>query len=182
MQKKIAEAFYPNIDIETAAEEAKREIIESEVEVKGVDSENVALFLACTMTQEKIDSEGLSHVVHSRKHKKGTRPGLTCKAVTGGPKTRYSDNCWNPPTRKPGSRQIQRMVGCLIKVAIILVMKNHFYSFNNEIRKQKKERAIGNTLAEKLGKLLLKRFDKKYRSLLRNLKFRLTPMIDMLTM
>ena len=50
--------------------------------MKGVDSENVALFLACTMTQEKIDSEGLSHVVHTRKHKKGARPGLTCKAVT----------------------------------------------------------------------------------------------------
>ena len=48
---KDAEAFYPNIDIETAAEEAKIEIINSEVEIKGIDTENVALFLACSMTQ-----------------------------------------------------------------------------------------------------------------------------------
>ena len=40
-------------------------------------------------------------------------------------------------------------------------MQNHYYSFNNEIRKQKKGAAIGNTLTEKLGKVLLKRFDKK---------------------
>ena len=62
------------------------------------------------------------------------------------------------------------MVGCLVKAAIKLVMQNHYYSFNNEIRKQKKGGAIGNTLTEKLGKLLLKRFDKKYKSLLRKLK------------
>ena len=167
---KDAVAFYPNIDIETAAEEAKMEIMNSEVEIKGIDTENVALFLACSMTQEQIDLEGLSNVVHTRKHKKGARPGLTCKAITGGPKTRDSDNCWNPPARKPGSRQIKKMIGCLVKAAIKLVMQNHYYSFNNEIRKQRKGGAIGNTLTEKLGKLLLKRFDKKYKSLLRKLK------------
>ena len=98
----------------------------------------MALFLACTMTQEQIDSEGLTNVVHTRKNKKGARPGLTCKAITGGPKTKASDSCWNPPSRKLASRQIRRMVGCLVKAAIKLVMQNHYYSFNNEIRKQKK--------------------------------------------
>ena len=88
---KDAEAFYPNIDIETAAEEAKLEIIESDVEVKGLATENVALFLACSMTQEQIDAEGLTNVVHTRKNRKGAKPGLTCKAITGGPKTRDSD-------------------------------------------------------------------------------------------
>ena len=72
--------------------------------------------------------------------------------------------------KKLENQAIRRMVGCLVKVAIILVMKNYFYSFNNEIRKQKKGGAIGNTLTEKIGKLLLKRFDKKYKSLLRKLK------------
>ena len=148
--EKDAEAFYPNIDIETAAEEAKLEIIESDVEVKGPDTENVAIFFACSMTQEQIDAEGLTNVVHTRKNRKGARPALTCKAITGGPKTRDSDDCWNLPARKPGSRQIRRMVGCLVKAAILLVMQNHFYSFNNKIRKQRKGGAIGNTLTEKI--------------------------------
>ena len=51
-----------------------------------------ALFLACTMTQEQIDSEGLKHVVHHRKKKNGGQPGLTCKAVFGGPVEREKDD------------------------------------------------------------------------------------------
>ena len=54
---KDAEAFYPNLDVDVAANEAKLEIMESELEIKGLDTEELALFLACTMTQEEIDQE-----------------------------------------------------------------------------------------------------------------------------
>ena len=62
------------------------------------------------------------------------------------------------------------MVGCLIRTAIRLVMKNHFYSFVNEIRNQRKGGAIGNKLTERCGKLLMKRHNKKYLKLLSKLK------------
>ena len=48
-------------------------------------------------------------------------------------------------------------------------MHNHFYTFNNVIRKQKRGGAIGNKLTERLGKVLMKRHDKKYLSLLASL-------------
>ena len=167
---KDAEAFYPNLDMDVVANEAKLEIMESKLEVKGLDTEELALFLACSMTQEEIDQEGLSHVVHKRRNKKGPRPGLTCKAITGGTKVRSEDGAWIPPSRKPGSRQLKRMVGCLVKTSIGLVMKNHYYSYQNQIRKQAKGGAIGNSLTEKLGKMMMKRFDKKNLSLLKKLK------------
>ena len=44
------------------------------------------------------------------------------------------------------------------------IYDNHFYSFDDKIRKQKKGGAIGNKLTERLGKLLMKRHDKKYRA------------------
>ena len=53
-----AEAFYPSIDIAMAAEE----VIESEVKIDGVDMEEVALYLACTMTQEEIDKKKVVHM------------------------------------------------------------------------------------------------------------------------
>ena len=62
------------------------------------------------------------------------------------------------------------MIGCLLKSAILLVMQNHHYSFDNIIRKQCKGGAIGNSLTEKLGKLVMKRFGKKFRSTLRKLE------------
>ena len=58
---KDAEAFYPDLDVDVAANEAKLEIMESELEIKGLDTEELALFLACTMTQEEIDQEGLAN-------------------------------------------------------------------------------------------------------------------------
>ena len=83
---KDAEVFYPNLDVDMAANEAKLEIRESELEIKGLDTEELALFLACTMTHEEIDQEGLANVVHKRRNKKGPRPGLTSKAITDGTK------------------------------------------------------------------------------------------------
>ena len=100
-------------------------------------------------------------------------PGLTCQAISGGPKARTDDRCWLPPSRKPGVRQERKMVGCLVKAATLLVMKNHFYSFGNVIRKQRMGGAIGNSLTEKLGRLLMKRFDKKFKALLKKLKIEL---------
>ena len=49
-------------------------------------------------------------------------------------------------------------------------MKNHYYSYQNQIRRQARGGAIGNSLTEKLGKLMMKRFDKKNLSLLKKLK------------
>ena len=61
------------------------------------------------------------------------------------------------------------MVGSLVKFAKKLVMKDLFHSFNNQIWKQNKGGAIGNSLTEKLAKLLLKRSDRKFKALLKYL-------------
>ena len=51
-------------------------------------------------------------------------------------------------------------------------MQNHFYTYDNVIRKQTKGGAIGLKLTEKLGRLLMKRHDKKYTQLLKKLDIR----------
>ena len=117
-----------------------------------------ALYIACTMTPAEIEEEGLTHVVHKRRHKTGPRPGLTCKAVVGGASQRLDDQAWIPPARKPGRRQKKKMAGCVLRSA-----------YDNVIRRQSKGGAIGNKLTEKLGRLLMKRHDKKYLKLLRKL-------------
>ena len=108
-------------------------------------------------------------MVHKRRYKTGPRPGLTCKAVVGGASQRLDDQAWIPPARKPGWRQKKKMAGCVLRSACKLVMQNHFYSYDNVIRKQSKGGAIGNKLTEKLGRLLMKRHDKRYLKLLKDL-------------
>ena len=51
-------------------------------------------------------------------------------------------------------------------------MKNHYYTYNNTIRKQSKGGAIGNSLTQRMGQLLMKRFDKKNNTLLKKLKIK----------
>ena len=85
-----------------------------------------------------------TQLVHRRRFNNRTRPGLTCKAIMGCPATWMEDKSWLPPARKPVRRQKMKMVGCMMKYAIRLVMKNHFYSIDNQIRKQGKGGAIGN--------------------------------------
>ena len=71
---KDVKCHYPNIDIDVLAEEAKLEVQESDIEIE-MNTVEVALFLACTMSEEEINAEGLSHVVHKRRYKNGSRPG-----------------------------------------------------------------------------------------------------------
>ena len=61
------------------------------------------------------------------------------------------------------------MAGCVLRSACRLVMQNHFYTYDNVIRKQTKGGAIGLKLTEKLGRFLMKRHDKKYKQLLKKL-------------
>ena len=125
-------SFYPEMDIEEAAKEARLEVEESDLEVE-VNTTEVALFLACSMNQEESDEEGLKEVVHRRRFKAGARPGLTCKAITAGPAGRQADRSWLPPTRAPDRNEKMKMIGCLIQAACKLVMENHFYSFSQGV-------------------------------------------------
>ena len=63
---KDVKCYYPTIYINVAANEAKIEVEESDIEVE-INTEELALFLASTMSQDVIDAEGLKHVVHRRK-------------------------------------------------------------------------------------------------------------------
>ena len=113
---KIVKAHYPEMDVEVAAEEAKLETEESDLEV-ATNTEELALFLACTMSQEEIDGENLSRVVHRRRFRNGARPGLTCKAITAGSASRLDDKLWLPPARSPTRTEKMRMVDCLVRSA-----------------------------------------------------------------
>ena len=116
---------FPNLDIDQTADEVKLEIMESKVELKGVNVDEVGLFLACAMTQKEVDKEGLTHVVPRRRFNQGTRPGLTCPAITGGPKVRAEDTSWLPALRQPTPSEATLMVSFLAKWVVKRVMKNH---------------------------------------------------------
>ena len=50
-------AFYPSMDIDACAEIAKQMVTDSDIKVE-VDTEALALFTACSNTQEQVNVEG----------------------------------------------------------------------------------------------------------------------------
>ena len=162
-------AYFPSVDVDFAAEKAEETVINSEINHQ-VDTEALALFRACSNTQEEIAAQGLENVVHQRKYKVGARPSMRCAAVIGGPKAQADNDSWLPPKRKPRHRQIKKMLGMAIKYIIKLVMKNHFYMVGNEIRRQGKGGAIGNRLTGEMCRNFGKWWDGQMLSKLKCLK------------
>ena len=76
---KDAVCHYPSIDIDVAAEEAKIEMIEFDVEVE-LNTEDLALCSTCALSQYKINAEFVKCYA-KRRYKNGSKPGLTVRPL-----------------------------------------------------------------------------------------------------
>ena len=158
-----------DLDIDKCAEVTEEAIAASAIESK-VDEAALAMFVAATHTEEEIKKAGLENVVPRRRYNQGPRPGVTCTAITGGQKAREEDKSWLPARRKPGARQNMRMLGKVLAYSIRLAMSNHFYTFNDEIRRQRKGGGIGNSLAGEVARLFDIWWDRGYLKKMKSLK------------
>ena len=70
-------ALYPSLDQEGSARAVARFVLESNVEISGVDWRAAQIFVASNLTQEQVVAEGISEIVPRRLHKKGKRPRAT---------------------------------------------------------------------------------------------------------
>ena len=122
------------------------------------------------MGEVRIKRAGLENVVPKRRFKRGPRPGITCAAVTGGQKARNADKSWLPASRKPGVKQKMRMLGKVVAYSIRLALQNHFYTFNNTIRRQAKGGGIGNSLAGEVARLFDIWWDRQFLEKMKTLK------------
>ena len=63
-----------------------------------------------------------------------------------------------------------KMLGMMISFCIKLAMKNHYYVFNNEIRRQARGGATGNTLTMELSRMFGLWWDNQFLKLLESLQ------------
>ena len=69
--------LYPSLDIEKCAKICQERIYNSEMKFAGVDYKAATHYLAMTHEQVEITKAGLGTVVPMRRHKQGSRPGIT---------------------------------------------------------------------------------------------------------
>jgi hypothetical protein len=114
------------------------------------------------LTQEQIDTEGVTDVIPQKRGKTNTRPGITSLAVVGTDKERRESMCWLPPVRKPTTAELRKLVGIMVETVLLTVMNNHFYQFGDRIRRQLFGGAIGLRSTGVVAKYVMKFFDRLF--------------------
>lgn len=81
------------------------------------------------MTEEEIEEEKLSEVVH--KVKKGKRkPNMISREMTGGNRYREEEKArMLKPKREPREEEKKKMIGIMIETMVKVIMENHLYKF-----------------------------------------------------
>ena len=76
-------ALYPSIDQKEAARIVRRTFEDSSLQVDNVDYRKASLYLALTVPQEEIESEGLTNLVPKRKVNRGRKPSIRTSIMSG---------------------------------------------------------------------------------------------------
>ena len=149
--------MYPSLDVEDAVRVVCEMFEESEVRIEGVDYEEVGLYLALNMDSREIEGKGLGRVCPTRKSNIGRKPEITGSGTHVQKVKRFDP--WIKPTQQPDEGQKRSMLKEAIRVVVSVIMKNHTYEFNQEVRRQMKGGPIGMDLTGTVAKIYMKWWD-----------------------
>ena len=94
-----------------------------------------------------------------RKNRQGALPSITGSGININKGERFKP--WIRPTRKPGKEAQKVMTREGLKIVLTVIMKNHVYNFNGELRKQKEGGAIGIGITGEIAKIFMTWWDKQ---------------------
>ena len=153
------EALYPSIDINFSVEKCVELIYESGVQFKNADINELGLYLALCMEPAELIAKEIAQFCPTRK-KKGKKPTITASGTETNEQKRWS--CWNRSQNKPNEDEQRKMVTAALGVAMKTTLKNHIFTFNGEVRKQKNGGAIGVKAAGDIAGLFMIWWDRTF--------------------
>ena len=147
-------ALYPSLDQRGSAEAVETFIMNSQVDVKGVDYRAVQVYLASNLSEKEVKREGLVKLLPRRTWKMGVRPGSTTtelgkkKGPEPGPELKSCasgrpDSKWShTDTTILTEEDKKKLFSKMIKVAVLCVFKNHMYQFGGLLYRQLRGEAL----------------------------------------
>lgn len=153
-------ALYPSLDMDFTIEKVCDVFFESDIQGEGVDYEEVGLYLAINIEPEVLQRLNIADVCPSRKSKRGPKPTITASGAEEKKEKLFKR--WNPPEKQADEHTKRLMLREALHVALSVIMKNHVYTFNNEIEKQIKGGPIGLKLTGVLAKIFMIWWDREF--------------------
>lgn len=95
----------------------------SDIQIEGVDYEEVRLYLAINIEPEVLQRSNIADVCPTRKSKCGRKPTITASGVEEKKEKRFKP--WNPPKRQADEQTKRLMLREALHVALSVIIKNH---------------------------------------------------------
>ena len=140
--------FYPALDINECAKMVADMWHDSGMELN-LGKEEFGLYLAVTVSRDKLVEFGMVDFCHIWKFVQGAHPGITTSEVLH--RVEKTKSLFHKPVREPSNEEARFMFKIAFEILIKAAMENHLYSFNGDLRRQNMGGAIGNILTGALG-------------------------------
>ena len=122
--------------------------------------------IAVNTTHIELDSLGLTQVCPKRTTNRGPKP--TVKSLIPKEAAKRNKN-WSSPEQAPNDLQKREMIIRALHIAIKFIMKNHTYTFGNQIRKQSNGGPIGVDITGAIAQIFMMWWDKEFKTRLSSL-------------
>ena len=115
-------ALYPSLDIPFTVEKACEVFYTSAVQVVGLNTEELGLYLSLNRTEVELRDVGLLKFCPRHKTNRGRPPTITGCALDESKTKRFKP--WLPPSEVPDENTIRKMFTEAMKIALSFIMKN----------------------------------------------------------
>ena len=145
-------ALYPSLDIDFTVDKVCEVLMLSDVKFEGLWYKEVGLYLVLNLTTEYLAECGLEDVCPNRRGVPGPKP-----TMKGMRKNKEEDRFknWKNPDRDPDEVEKRRMIVEAVRICLKFIMKNHMYTFENRILKQKHGGPIGLDLTGTVAQIFM---------------------------
>jgi hypothetical protein len=164
-------ALYPSLDVTFTVEKVCEIFYSSSVKVIGIDTEELGLYLALNKTEAELADLDILCFCPTRKTNRGRPPTITGCAIDNNKDKRFGP--WLPPKEEPDEQTTRRMFTIAMKVTLLLIMENHMYTFDNEIKLQSRGGPIGRQLTGALAQLFMVWWDREFEHKMKEIGLRL---------
>ena len=161
-------ALYPSCKIQESAVVVQALVTKyADSFLDNINWEEASRYIALTHTPGQINALGLKDVVHYRKSRRGTRPGITTKEVGTALHLPIQsvESLFISPDQQPSDAQKALMLGVVVKTAVIAAMSGHVFRFNGTTYVQDDGGAMGNELTVAIARSVMLKWDRQFKQL-----------------
>jgi hypothetical protein len=155
-------ALYPSLDIDFTVEKVCEVFYHSDTTVNGIDVDELGLYLSLNYEEQYLRDKGILEYCPTRKTNRGRHPVITGCAMKEKKEERFYR--WKCASNKPDDQTTRKMLVEAMKTALLFIMKNHVYTFNEVIYRQVKGGPIGLELTGVLAQVFMVWWDRQFKN------------------